>query len=426
MYNVLIFLLRYTLFKIVMLYLFFADKKRYMHLKERMKFNYFDNNTENNSKKNILVHAVSVGEVVASTPLIEYLLSEYSNNYNIVISTVTTTGKEMVEKTFGEKVNHVFFPLDFKDTCKEFIRIIKPHIVLIAETEIWPNFMNELKKRCIPAILFNGRISPSSYKNYYYFRRFFRVFINYFDVIAVQSQNDSERIIEIGAKKEKVFVMGNLKFDSMLKEIDKNKFAKISYEFAIPENRKVIIAGSVHDGEYEFIINSFVKIKEKLNDICLIIAPRHIKECEKIYKILDRYRLSFTLKTQIEKDKKNLYDTIILDTIGELQYAYGISDIAFIGGSIIDRGGHNTLEATRFGIPVFFGKSMYNFEYIAEQTLKYECGFEVNNSDKLSEKIIELYNDAELYQEIDHKARTMINNNMGSIKKISGIINKYL
>ena len=286
--------------------------------------------------------------------------------------------------------------------------------------------MDELKKRCIPAVLFNGRISPGSYKNYYYFRRFFREYINYFDVIAVQSKSDQERIIDIGAKTEKVFVMGNLKFDIMLKKIDKNRFSEVSYEFAIPEDRKVVVAGSVHDGEYDFVIDSFVKIKQSLTDVCLIIAPRHIKECEKIYKILDKNKLAYKLKTQIDKNKKNLNDVIILDTIGELQYVYGIADMAFVGGSIIDRGGHNTLEATRFGIPVFFGKYMYNFEYIAEQTLKYGCGFEVSSPEEMAENIIRLYNEVDVYQEIDHKARTMINNNVGSIKKISGIINKYL
>ena len=123
MYNLLIFILRYSIFKIVMSYLFFADKKRYLHLKQRMKFNYFNNNL--NEKKNILVHAVSVGEVVASAPLIEYLLKEFSEDYNIIVSTVTTTGKEMVQKTFANKVMHIFFPLDFKDTCREFIKINK-------------------------------------------------------------------------------------------------------------------------------------------------------------------------------------------------------------------------------------------------------------------------------------------------------------
>ncbi|MFW5782537.1 MAG: 3-deoxy-D-manno-octulosonic acid transferase, partial [Candidatus Muiribacteriaceae bacterium] len=388
-----------------MIYLRFFDKNRYRHLHRR--YSYDRTTSLAPGRKKILVHAVSVGEVVASRPLIEKLLRERKDEYAIVVSTVTETGAQMARKLFGDKVHHVFFPLDFPSVCKDFLDIVDPSLVLIAETEIWPAFLRQLFLRCIPVIIYNGRISPGSFRNYYYFRRFFKEYINIPDIIAVQSEQDKEKLVEIGASEKRISVMGNLKFESLVEKVDTGSFNTFAHSMAIPAHRKVIIAGSTHDEENSIMLHSYMIMKESIRDLTLIIAPRHLKYVPVIEKEAEEKGLDVIRRTEIDPDLPNEAQVVILDTIGELQFAYGISDMAFVGGSLVPTGGHNILEALKFGIPVFFGPHMFNFDYISSEALERGCGFEIHDSDELASGMLGLFKSEEKYIAIDDKAINM-------------------
>jgi 3-deoxy-D-manno-octulosonic-acid transferase len=410
-----------------MIYFKITDKVRYNHLKERNSYD-FENqiqNRKNNSNKRILIHAVSVGEVAAVKPLIDYFL-KYHPEINITVSNVTLTGRKMATKLYGDKVEYIWFPFDFKRNCRKFLKFLNPYIVLIAETEIWPNFLTEAKNLCIPAIMINGRISPDSYKKYSRVKFLLKKYLNCFELMAVQTEEDKKRIIEIGALSEKVYVMGNLKFEAMLEKIDEKKFENFVYEMAIPAERKIITVGSTHEGEEKFVLSSFMKLKGEFPDLSIILAPRHPERVEQVIDLLKKTSLTWILKTEIDPIYPNKYDVTVLNTIGELQLSYAISDMAIIGGSFVPNGGHNILEALKFGIPVFYGKYMYNFEFIKNEAEKFNCGFVIENAEELYEKILFYYKNENEYIKIEENCEKLIAANTGSLKKILSVVNKFI
>ncbi|MGM0608608.1 MAG: 3-deoxy-D-manno-octulosonic acid transferase [Candidatus Muiribacteriota bacterium] len=404
------------------MFIFLFQKDRFINIKNRKNI---DSINIPYDKKVILVHACSVGEVVAVKPLIDYLICNYTD-YNIVLSTVTDTGKKMAKKTFGKKVYHVYFPLDFYKSCKFFLKKLNPYLILMTETEIWPNFLERAHKMCIPVFLVNGRISPHSFKNYFLFKRMFSKTFKFYEKIFVQTLEDAEKIKKIGAPEEKINIMGNLKFEDMLKPLEQEKYNKFVYEMAIPRNRKIIIAGSTHEGEEKIFISSFLKLKGVFPELSIVIAPRHIERIPSIIELLNKTSLNYIKKTEINKSVPNKYDVVLLDTIGELQYAYSIADMAFIGGSMVPVGGHNLLEALKFGIPVFYGPYMFNFAYIKKEAEKFKCGFLVENENELYEKIKFFFENEEEYLNIDKNAYKMINSNKGVLKRLLKELKEYL
>ncbi|PLX19973.1 MAG: hypothetical protein C0601_00420 [Candidatus Muiribacterium halophilum] len=423
-YNIILNLFRYTIFPLFIVVLYFFKKERAIHLSKRLKFKYY-NPDQDKTKKNILIHAVSVGETEAVKPLVEKLLLE---GHNITISTVTTTGKEMVKKTFQDRVDHIFFPLDFRKNCIRFLKRIKPYIIIMAETEIWPNFLHTCHSLSIPIMVVNGRISPESYKNYMRFKYLIGLkdCLDIYDTLLMQSDIDLQRMINMGASDEKTMLMGNLKFDSLIESENSKSEKNIDLELKIPKEHKVIIAGSTHQGEDEIFIEVLSELKKEDKNITGIIAPRHLKRIDEIIKIIKSFGLNFILKSKIKDTPSENTDIIILDTIGELKFIYGLADIAFIGGSISNTGGHNILESIKYGIPTFFGPNMFNFEFIKEQALKFECGFLIEDKTQLYDGINYFLKNPDQSLEIENRAVEMIKKNKGALSIALRVISHYL
>ena len=423
-YNIILNLFRYTIFPLFIFVLYFLKKERAIHLSKRLRFKYY-NPVKDTIKKNILIHAVSVGETEAVKPLVEKLLLE---GHNITISTVTTTGKEMVIKTFQDRVDHIFFPLDFRKNCRRFLKRIKPYMIIMAETEIWPNFLHTCRSMSIPVIVVNGRISPESFKNYIRFKHIIglKKCLEIYDTLLMQSELDMERIIEMGATKENTLVMGNLKFDSLIESENTFQSNEIDLKLNIPSKHKVIIAGSTHKGEDEIFIKVLSDIKKENKDITGIVAPRHLNRIKDIITIIERFDLKYILKSEIKEKTSEQSDIIILDTIGELKFIYGLADIAFIGGSLSNTGGHNILESIKYGIPTFFGPNMFNFEFIKNQALKFECGFLIENEKELQEGICYFLKNPDKALDIEKRSAEMINKNKGALSIALRIISHYL
>lgn len=301
--------------------------------------------------KIIMLHGVSVGEVIALENLVKKLKETFPK-YKLVVTTGTKTGQDIAQKKFDGIADLVtYFPFDIPSAVNKFLDELKPSLVLIAETEIWPNFAVGCKKRNIPICIINGRISDSTYKTYKIAKPFFNEVFKNFTAVYAQSQEDLQKYISLGMKNTEF--MGNLKFDIKKKDAD----------IDLGQNgHKVLIGGSTHKGEDEIVLDCFKKLKSEFPNLKLLLAPRHPQRVPEIEQLIGQRELSYGLRSKDEKFTD--HDIIILDTLGELGKMYSICDIAFIGGSFNKTGGHNPLEAVVYDKPTLSGPCIHNFKDI--------------------------------------------------------------
>lgn len=312
------------------------------------------------NENTILFHAVSVGEFIAAKRLIKILSEKYGN---IIVSTITKTAREVV---LMQGLKHCFFPFDFPFMVEKFLKKLKPKLIVILETEIWPYFIFTSKRKKIPVILINGRISKKSFKRYKFFSFFFKEFFKKIDLILAQTEEDAKRFKEIGAKNVEVY--GNLKFDFEIKEIEEK--LKDFYEGFI-NGREGIVAGSTVRGEEEIILSKFKELLEEKKGIFLILAPRHPERAKEVEEIIRKNNLNFIKRTDFPVLKDA--DVLLVDVVGELSFLYRYGKIAFVGGSLVDKGGHNILEPAFFKVPIVIGPYYDNFKEIVEQFIKKEA-----------------------------------------------------
>ena len=368
-------------------------------------------------KENVIMfHAVSVGEVLSLEKLLKQTKKQFPD-YKLVLTTGTKTGQELAHKKYSEIVDFItYFPFDISFAINNFLNKINPSIVLIAETELWPNFAIQCKKRNIPLLIINGRISDKSLGSYKNLKLFFSPILNLYSKIYTQSELDKERFIEIGTSSEKVEVMKNLKFD-----IDKTPS---DIDLKKGEN-KVLIAGSTHSGENEILISAFDKLRQSHKNLKFIIAPRHLERVKEIEQILSNYNYTFGYRSK-NNDFTN-FDIIILDTLGELKKAYAFSDIAFIGGSFNKTGGHNPLEATVYDIPTITGPSIKNFRDIYSILTKAGASVLVNNQSELEQTLDKFLSDSEFYNKTKENCKNIFQDQQGALEfvidKIKSILN---
>lgn len=376
----------------------------------------------NNKKQSILFHAVSVGEINAIESLVKKTKLEFPQ-YNIVITTVTKTGQQVAENKFKNIADVIiYFPYDFKFSVKALINNLNPKIVVIAETEIWPTFCKEVNKKNIPLILVNGRISPNSYKGYKKLKFFFKNILNNFTLILVQTKDDRDRIINIGALCCKVKVMGNLKFD-LASVLDKTEIKELKKSLKI-EKFKVIIAGSTHKGEDEIILNAYKRLKKEIKNLKLIIAPRHPERNPQVLKLICETGFKIGLRSKHSNFKNT--DIILVDTMGELSKLYSIADIAFIGGSFSATGGHNPLEAAIYGIPVISGPDIFNFKDIYNLMTATQAAYIVNDMCELFEKMRKLIYDDDKYSESSAACLNIFEKNKGALDYVTNNFKNFL
>lgn len=362
-------------------------------------------------RKTIWIHAVSVGEVNAVEGFVKQTRKQL-NDCNIVLSTVTRTGNEVANKKladFADKI--VYFPYDFVFSVASAINAIKPDVVIIAETEIWPNLSNELHKRKIPLMVINGRISPNSHKGYKKLKFFFKQILSKYALILMQSNGDKDRIIDIGAPQEKTEVMGNLKYDitNVLKAEEINDL-KQSFK---ANDKDVLIAASTHQGEDEIVLDAFVRLKQKHPDLKLLIAPRHPERNNNVMELI--LKTGFTSGKRSQNSNFDDCDIILLDTMGELGKLYSISKIAFIGGSFSNTGGHNPLEAAIYNIPTISGSTIFNFKEVYKFLTQAEASILVQNKEELALTIDELLSNTQKYEQCSNSCKKIFDENGGAL-----------
>tara|TARA_X000000368_G_scaffold76350_1_gene56734 strand:+ start:105 stop:1364 length:1260 start_codon:yes stop_codon:yes gene_type:complete len=364
----------------------------------------------------IWIHSVSVGELNASKPLVDLLFEHYPS-HKIVISTTTMTGSVEVKKHYKSKVTHCFFPFDSELIIKSFLKKINPEICILMETEIWPNLINQLKIKNIPTALINARLSEKSFHKYQRFSsRLISKSLKNMSLICSQNIFSSERLVSLGANKEKLSTTGSLKFD-INDSIDNELTNTLKQMIG---ERSVVVFASTRNGEEKLIIDSYLKFKENLDSL-LLIVPRHPERFNAAFNIAKDAGLKVQRKSIDEKCSENT-DILIGDSMGEMMEYYSIGDIAFIGGSLSDNGGQNMLEAASLSKPIIFGPSTYNFEEVSKQLLDNDASIQVANADELMRTISELLTNDLRRQELGANARKTFNNNQGAVNKTLDLI----
>lgn len=355
----------------------------------------------------IMFHGVSVGEIIALENLIKKTKETFPN-YKIVVTTGTKTGQEIAKKKFSEVADYItYFPFDIPSCVVRFLRKIHPSVVLIAETEIWPIFSDNCKAMKIPLYTINGRMSDSTYSLYRFFRGFFKHVLANYTGILTQSNEDMEKLISIGAPKERTRVMKNLKFD--VKKSD--EIIEIG-----KGNSRIIIAGSTHKGEDEIVLDIFKKLKQEFPDIKLLIAPRHTQRVPQVKEIAKKTNLSYG--TRSANNNFTDKDIIILDTMGELSKMYSVCDFAFIGGSFNKTGGHNPLEAIVYSKPAISGPSIHNFRDIYWILGRSKAGKVVKSPHELEEYMRLLLSDNEFYTQACKDCNTVFKDQQGALNVV--------
>ena len=313
----------------------------------------------------IWLHCVSVGETQAARPLAQRLKQEFPN-HALVVSTITLTGQRLARDVFSKQADSVFyFPFDWRWSVRRALKTVNPAAVLIMETELWPNFLRECKARAIPVALVNGRISRQSFRRYKLITFFLRRVLSSLSMAVMQSETDGQRLEALGMREDRLFTAGNLKFDSELSGELAGKTHELRTRFGLQTNVPLILAASTHAPEEEIIIESLKQLRAN-QDVRLMLAPRHPERFKEVASLIQNSGLSWARRTNPADSNDSTATVILLDTIGELPATYSLADIVFVGGSIVDKGGHNVLEPAAAGVAVVTGAHTHNFHAIVD------------------------------------------------------------
>lgn len=368
------------------------------------------------------VHAVSVGEVNAAVPLIEALMRRYPDA-PMVVTTVTPTGSERVQKLFGERVFHVYLPYDLPASLKRFLDRIRPRFAVIMETEIWPNLFITCRERAIPIVVTNARLSERSLRGYGPVRPLARRAIRCASFVAAQSPLDAERLRALGAAVSRLAVIGNLKFDMPVPASLADSGEQLRRGWG--RRRPVWIAASTHEGEEMPVLKAHTAILQRYPDALLLIAPRHP---ERFRPVVGACRsLGFTTRTRSEDEVADeRCQCFVVDTMGELLHFYAAADIAFVGGSLEPIGGHNLLEPAALGKPVIVGPHTFNTEEVAASLIEAEAVLRVENAEQLGAAVIRLLTREDQRHAMGRAAQAVLERERGAVERTLRIVEQVL
>jgi len=388
----------------------------------------------------IWLHAVSVGEVMAATPLALELASRRPD-LPLLVSTVTDTGRAVAEQRLPAR-QYVFFPLDFGWAVRPALDRLRPRAVLLTETEIWPNFIRACGMRGIPVVLINGRISPRSFPRYRRVRPLFAKVLQGIGLFCMQTSQDAARILELGAPEDRVHVVGNLKFDLAMAGHAGEGLA-VRTMLGLPNARPVLVAGSTHRGEEGSVLKAFQAARRTAADLLLLLAPRHPERLAEVEGLLAQAGLQWVRRSRLPApcapacataDRsqqaglpvKELPPVILLDTMGELARLYAAGTIVYVGGSLVPIGGHNVLEAAAYARPVLFGPHMGNFAEMARLFLEQGAGLQVRDATELGEQIVRLLAEPAAARRMGEVGRSIVETHRGASRRTVDLLETVL
>jgi 3-deoxy-D-manno-octulosonic-acid transferase len=378
--------------------------------------------------ESIWVHAVSVGEVLTVRALLPQLRERYPR-LRIFLSTTTMTGQQVARSNLQYVDDVFYFPFDLRPIVRRTLELVKPRLFIMMETEIWPNLLRACREAGVQTILVNGRISARSYPRYRLGRPFFRRVLAHIDRFCMQSEESGRRIVELGADRDRVTVTGSLKFDSLevpgMAAADRGRNRVLRY-FRVSPGRPVLIAASTLKGEEEPVLEAFGRVRASWGNALLVIAPRKPERFAEVERLAREYGWRVARRTELPVDAEPRADVVVLDTIGELAQLYQIATAVFVGGSLVDAGGHNILEPAVFGKPIVFGPHMHNFAEIARTFIDNRGAIQVHSAGELEATLVELLSDPVRRAGLGAAARALVEANRGARTKTLAVIAQIL
>lgn len=368
-------------------------------------------------------HTVSVGEFLAAKPLIDRLLTAYPGK-PCVITTMTPTGSDRVRKAYGEqiaagRVHHVYLPYDLPDAIGRFLKRFNPKVLVIMETELWPNTLHFTHRRGVPIIVANARLSEKSAEGYRKILPLFRPMMREVALIAAQSEADGERFVELGLPPRHLQVTGTVKFDMDIKPETKAQALALRERWG--GQRKVLIAASTHEGEDKQVLEAFLYLRSHVPESLLVIVPRHPERFEDVAALVEARGLNLSrVSTQDAVGPDT--DVILGDTMGDLLTLLGASDVAFIGGSLVPVGGHNMLEALAMGTPALTGPHVFNFQVVAQMLTELEVLKTVTTPLGLGQAVELLFKDEQTRYALSKRGKCVVDENRGAMDRLFGLI----
>ncbi|MBU3934060.1 MAG: 3-deoxy-D-manno-octulosonic acid transferase [Candidatus Omnitrophica bacterium] len=372
----------------------------------------------------VWLHTVSVGEAQAAGALVRNLRQGYPD-YFLLISTVTRTGNEIAQRLIGPEGLVIYSPLDIGFVVRRVANLINPRLFIIAETEIWPNLIINLAKKGVAVVLVNGRISRNSFRGYKIIRPFLKKVFPRFSLFCMQTKEDAQRIISLGADEDKVKVTGNMKFD-----IQPTAHSPQSIDLGLKQNEQLFIAGSTHRGEEKIILRVYKELIKNYPNLRLLIAPRHIERTREIEGLINRFGFKAQKVSRIDLAqyaiRNTQYAILILDTVGQLKDLYAFAEFVFIGGSLIRHGGQNPIEPAVFSKPILFGPYMSNFSNVARAFLNKKAAVTVKDARQLKNNCLRLLDNPVLRKELGERAKEVVRENKGATLKNTELIRRWI
>ena len=408
------------------LYQALRHKKYVGSLRQRLGYLPVTLNLDN--EPSIWIHAVSVGEVLSTRPIIEELRKRYPS-LRLFLSTTTRSGQQLARRSVTDVDGIFYFPFDWPFTVRRTLAIIKPKLFVMVENEIWPTMLRECRKQAVKTIVINGRISARSFPRYRVIRPFFKRVLADIDRFCVQGEETAGRLVALGADRSRLTITGSLKFDSLeLTPLPGRGPARVLRFFRMSPNRPVLIAGSTMRGEDEAVIRAFNRVRTTAAgaNALLIIAARHPERFDDVERLCKAEGLATIRRSDLPIDSEPRCDAVILDSIGELAHLYQIATAVFVGGSLIPAGGHNILEPALYGKSIVFGPHMENFKEIAETFLANRAAIQVHNARELQTTVVALMGDPVRRARLGAAARALIDANRGAKDRTLEVIGGLL
>lgn len=382
----------------------------------------------------VWLHCVSVGETEAARPLVRALGKTFPS-HRLVVSTTTVTGQQLAQRIFAQDAAAVFyFPIDWTWTVRRVLRTLQPSVLLIMETELWPNLLRECRRQTIPVALVNGRISTTSFSRYSKIPSFMKRVLNDLTMAVMQSDKDVARIRELGIASNKTVSSGNLKFDSAENSANDSATLALRDRFGFDQERPLIVAASTHAPEEQVLLDAFKQIKQSENGqrSRLLIAPRHPERFDEVGKQIEESGFSWARRSADSDRSDATGDVILLDSIGELRQVFALAEIAFVGGSIASTGGHNILEPAAAGVCIITGAHTHNFAAVMKAFLAEDAVVQLPDlslaeaASNLAVAISELLGDEPRRRELGARAKAVCNRNRGATERTMNFISTLL
>ncbi len=367
------------------------------------------------------IHTVSVGEFQAAIPLIRQLMVEWPER-RLLITTMTPTGSERVTQVFGNRVEHCYLPYDLPWAVGRFLDRWRPAWGLILETELWPNLLFACQQRAVPLSLANARLSERSARGYQRIRSLTKPALNCLSWVGARHETDQQRFIALGLNADRVTVTGNIKFDFPMDDALIKSGQQLRSN--IGPDRPVWIGASTHPGEEQLLLQVHQQLLEQHPDALLILAPRHPERRKEVLALCEKQGLETRSRTTQQTFEPSC-QVFLLDTIGELLHFFVASDMAFIGGSLVEHGGHNPLEPAALGLPVVYGPHMFNFEEIANQLCEANAAIKVKDTTQLIAQLEAWISNPDAARTTGEKGQQLVAQNRGAVNQLLSLCRTF-